>query len=60
MTETEALEALHELEVQYPHLEIWIGTRPGARVWFARGRNGTGPYLVMSDDLDRFRRMLAA
>lgn len=60
MTETEALETLRELEAEYPRLEIWTGTRPGARVWFARGRDGTGPYLVMSDDLDRFRRMLSA
>lgn len=61
MTEEQAIDCLHEMQRQYPQMEIWYGGIPaGGHVWFARGRNGASPWLLMSGDLDRFWRWLAA
>jgi hypothetical protein len=50
-----AAAALHQLVAEYPQLEFWTDLGGyGARVWYARGRDGH-PWLVMSDDLARFR-----
>jgi hypothetical protein len=61
VTEEQAINVLHEMQRRYPHMEIWFGGLPeGGHVWLARGRNGASPWLVMSADLDRFWRWLAA
>jgi hypothetical protein len=53
--EDEAAAALHQLVAEHPQMEFWTDLgRYGARVWYARGRDGH-PWLVMSDDLGRFR-----
>lgn len=50
--------ALRTLEADHPHLHFWTDTLwEDTRVWFAQGRNGR-PWLVMSDDLGRFRARL--
>jgi hypothetical protein len=47
--------ALQQLVAEHPHMEFWTDVGwAGARIWYARGRDGH-PWLVMSDDLDRFR-----
>lgn len=59
MTEDQVLGIVEEMRGQYPQLEIWAGALPhGEWVWFARGQAGN-PWLVMSADLQRFRRWLA-
>jgi hypothetical protein len=56
--DSSVLAALRELRSSHPSLRI---TRElmdeSSRVWVARGSHGD-PYLVLSDDLDRFRRAL--
>jgi hypothetical protein len=53
--EVAAAAALHQLVADHPQLEFWTDLGGyGARVWYARGRDGH-PWLVMSDDLTRFR-----
>lgn len=60
VTEREVLATLDNLREEYPAFEIWTGCLgPGSWVWFARGREGN-PWLIMSGDLGRFRRWLAA
>jgi hypothetical protein len=37
VTEEQAINVLHEMQRQYPHMEIWFGGLPeGGHVWFAR------------------------
>ncbi len=51
----EAAAALRQLQADYPHMEFWTGVMgEDGRAWYGRGREGS-PWLVMSDDLDRFR-----
>jgi hypothetical protein len=58
MTEALVTAALRNLETGYPHLYFWTDlVWEDTRVWFAQGRNGS-PWLVMSDDLERFRTWL--
>ena len=48
---------LLELQAEYPHLRISTEICGRARVWVARGQRGH-PWLVASDDLNRFRNAL--
>jgi hypothetical protein len=48
---------LLELQAEYPHLRISTEIYGRARVWVARGQGGH-PWLVASDDLNRFRDAL--
>jgi len=48
---------LFELRAEYPHLQIGTEFYGRARVWVARGEDGH-PWLVVSDDLTRFRDAL--
>jgi hypothetical protein len=48
---------LLELQAEYPHLRIGTEIYGRARVWVARGEDGH-PWLVASDDLNRFRNAL--
>jgi hypothetical protein len=61
VTEDQALNVLSEMKRQYPKLDIWVGQNgPEAFCWFAKGRGDQSPWLIMSSDLDRFWRWLAA
>jgi hypothetical protein len=60
MTEAMVTAALRTLEADHPDLHFWTDTLwEDTRVWFAQGRNGR-PWLVMSDDLARFRAWLTS
>ncbi|HUZ39289.1 MAG TPA: hypothetical protein VMV17_23445 [Streptosporangiaceae bacterium] len=48
---------LTRLRAEHPHLAISIEHYGGARAWVARGREGS-PWVIISDDLDRFRAAL--
>ena len=49
---------LRGLQADFPHLDISIEFLATYRAWSARGRDGRNPWLVLSTDLDRFRRTL--
>ncbi len=58
------LDALHALQKVF-HEELVITREPMhpmyyTRVWAARGRNGANPWLVISDDLDKFREAIGS
>ncbi len=57
--ERDAITLINHLRAAHPHLELWTGSRGTGRTWFARGKDGH-PWLIASDDLDRFRAALAA
>jgi hypothetical protein len=43
-----------------PHLQITTELVLGHRVFIARGKNGRGPWIVLSSDLERFEAAIAA
>ena len=45
---------LQELRAEFPHLHITSEHCHGTRIWVARAPGGH-PWLVASDDVDRFR-----
>ena len=45
-------------QADFPHLEISIEFLATYRAWSARGRDGRNPWLVLSTDVQRFRRTL--
>jgi len=49
--------ALRELRIEYPHLHISTEFYGRMQVWVARGEDGH-PWLIASDDLNRFRNAL--
>jgi hypothetical protein len=49
--------ALTGLRAEFPGMDIASSYYGTGRAWLARGANGR-PWLVMSDDLARFRAML--
>ena len=49
---------LHDLQADFPHLDISIEFLSIYRAWSARGRNGRNPWLVLSTDVRHFRRTL--
>ena len=49
--------ALSGLRAEFPGMDIASSYYGTGRAWLARGANGR-PWLVMSDDLARFRAML--
>ena len=49
---------LHDLQADFPHLDISIEFLSTYHAWSARGRHGRNPWLVLSTDADRFRRTL--
>jgi hypothetical protein len=49
--------ALVGLRAEFPGMDITASYYGIGRAWLARGANGR-PWLVMSDDLARFRAML--
>jgi hypothetical protein len=49
---------LRDLRADFPHLDISIEFLATYRAWSARGRNGRNPWLVLSTDVQRFRRTL--
>jgi hypothetical protein len=49
--------ALTGLRAEFPGMDIASSYYGTGRAWLARGENGR-PWLVMSDDLARFRAML--
>lgn len=59
LSEVEAEALIQRMERENPGWEIWTGTRHTQRMWFGRGPDAR-PWLVMSDDLLHFRRMLRA
>ena len=51
---------LRGLRADFPHLDISIEFLATYRAWSARGRDGRNPWLVLSTDLGRFRRLSTA
>ena len=49
---------LRDLQADFPHLDISIEFLATYRAWSARGRDGHNPWLVLSTDVQRFRRTL--
>ena len=49
---------LRDLQADFPHLDISIEFLAPDRAWSARGRDGRNPWLVLSTDVQRFRRTL--
>jgi hypothetical protein len=44
----------------HPHLRITTELVLDHRVFIARGKNGRGPWIVLSSDLERFEAAIAA
>ena len=49
---------LRGLRADFPHLDISMEFLSTYRAWSARGRGGRNPWLVLSTDVQRFRRTL--
>jgi hypothetical protein len=49
---------LRDLQADFPHLDISIEFLATYRAWSARGRDGCNPWLVLSTDVQHFRRTL--
>jgi hypothetical protein len=58
--EAELAATIERLRREHEHLEISAEVLIERRVFVARGRDGGHPWLVLSSDLARFERGLAA
>ena len=54
LTDTEISQHLARLSEACPHLQITTELVLDQRVLIARGRNGRGPWIVLSSDLESF------
>jgi hypothetical protein len=57
---TELAETMERLRREHEHLEISAEILIERRVFVARGRDGCHPWLILSSDITRFERALAA
>ena len=58
--DTELAATIERLRREHEHLEISAEILIERRVFVAKGRDGSRPWLVLSSDLARFERALAA
>jgi hypothetical protein len=49
---------LRGLQADFPHLDISIEFLSTYRAWSAQGREGRNPWLVLSTNVQHFRRTL--
>lgn len=54
LTDAEISQHTARLSEACPHLQITAELVLGDRVFIARGKNGQGPWIVLSSDLERF------
>ena len=54
LTDAEISEHTARLSEAHPHLQITTEFVLDHRVFIARGKNGRGPWIVLSSDLERF------
>ena len=59
LTAAEIGEHTARLSEACPHLQITTELVLGHRVYIARGKNGRGPWIVLSSDLERFEAAIA-
>ena len=59
LTDTEISQHTARLSEAYPELQITTEFVLAHRVLIARGRNGRGPWIVLSSDLERFEAAIA-
>jgi hypothetical protein len=58
--DTELAATVDRLRREHEHLEISAEVLMERRVFVARGRDGSHPWLILSSDLARFERALTA
>ena len=59
LTDAEIGEHTARLAEAHPELQIATELVLGHRVFIARGKNGRGPWIVLSSDLERFEAAIA-
>ena len=59
LTDAEISQHTARLSEAHPQLQIITELVPGHRVFIARGKNGRGPWIVLSSDLERFEAAIA-
>jgi len=59
LSEAEIIEHTARLTEAHPHLQITTELVLDHRVFIARGKNGRGPWIVLSSDLERFEAAIA-
>ena len=59
LSDTEISEHTARLSEAHPHLQITTELVLEHRVFIARGKNGGGPWIVLSSDLERFEAAIA-
>jgi hypothetical protein len=59
LTDAEISEHTARLSEAHPHLQITTELVLDHRVFIARGKNGRGPWIVLSSDLERFEAAIA-
>jgi hypothetical protein len=59
LTDAEIAGHTARLSQACPHLQISTELVLGHRVFIARGKNGRGPWIVLSSDLERFEAAIA-
>jgi hypothetical protein len=59
LTDAEISQHTARLSEAHPELQITTELVPGHRVFIARGKNGRGPWIVLSSDLERFEAAIA-
>lgn len=59
LTDTEVRQHTARLAEACPHLQITTELVLDHRVFIARGKNGVGPWIVLSSDLGRFEAAIA-
>ncbi|MFI5063574.1 MAG: hypothetical protein ACHP9Z_06325 [Streptosporangiales bacterium] len=59
LSDPEIAEHAARLSEASPHLQITTELVLDHRVFIARGKNGQGPWIVLSSDLERFEAALA-
>jgi hypothetical protein len=60
LTDTAIVGHAARLAEACPHLQITTELVLDHRVFIARGKNGQGPWIVLSSDLERFEAAIAA
>jgi hypothetical protein len=59
LSDTEISEYTARLSQAHPYLQITTELVLDHRVFIARGKNGRGPWIVLSSDLERFEAAIA-
>ena len=59
LTDAEIGEHTARLAEAHPELQIATELVLGHRMFIARGKNGRGPWIVLSSDLERFEAAIA-